>query len=89
LEIIDRFKNRVLEYKGIVPGTLIARAPLGSEQVAEIKKRIETLTGKEILLSEQADQTMMGGFIVKIEDTVIDLSINTQLEKLRNRLVHE
>ncbi len=32
-------------------------------------------------------QRLIGGFVVKIRDTVIDLSVNGQLEKLRNKLV--
>jgi F-type H+-transporting ATPase subunit delta len=88
LEMIDRFMERVLEYQGFLSGTVIASNQLDKEQVAEIKKKVEDLTGKKILLTEQIDESMVGGFIVRIKDTVIDLSIKSQLEKLRSQLVH-
>jgi F-type H+-transporting ATPase subunit delta len=87
LEMIDRFMDSVLEYKGILAGTLIASCALDSEQVEGIKKKVESITGKSVILSEQIDESMVGGFIVKIKDTVIDLSIRTQLEKLRTQLI--
>jgi F-type H+-transporting ATPase subunit delta len=88
LEMIDRFLTRVQEYQGILAGTLIASTKLTSTQVDEIRKKVEVLTGKKVLLSEQIDPSLIGGFIVKIKDTVVDLSIKTQLEKLRTQLVH-
>ena len=86
-EMIDHFMESVLDYRGILAGTLIASSPLESDQIDEIKKRVESLTGKSVIFAEQIDQSLVGGFIVKIKDTVIDLSIKTQLEKLRAQLV--
>ncbi len=88
LEMIERFMESVLDYQGILAGTLVASNALDPAQVDEIRKKVEVLTGKKVLLSEQIDPSMIGGFTVKIKDTVIDLSIKTQLEKLRAHLVH-
>jgi len=88
LEMIDRFMESVLELRGILAGTLFASSPLDADQIDEIKKKTELLTGKSVLFSEQIDPSLVGGFIVKIKDTVIDLSIKSQLEKLRAQLVH-
>jgi len=88
LEMIDRFMESVLDYQGILTGTLVSSYAMDPAQVDEIKQKIEVLTGKKVLLTEQIDPSMIGGFTVKIKDTVIDLSIKTQLEKLRAHLVH-
>ncbi len=86
LEMIDQYLERVLDYQGILSGLIISAKSLDHDQIESVKHKIEELTEKTVLLSEQIDDSMVGGFIVKIKDTVIDLSIKTQLEKLRTQL---
>ena len=86
-EIIDDFKMRILEYKGVLIGQIISSKPLSPEQVADIHKKITAQSGQEVQLSQEIDEDLIGGFIVKIKDTVIDLSVKNQLDKLRNKLV--
>lgn len=88
LEIIDDFQARLLDHEGILSGTLISASPLETSQVEEIRNRIETMTEKKVIFSEQVDKSVVGGFIVQIKDTVIDLSLKTQFDKLRSVLVH-
>jgi F-type H+-transporting ATPase subunit delta len=88
LEMIDNYVERVLEHQGILSCILISSQQVDTDHVNSIKGRIEEMTGKKVIFSFQTDESLMGGFIVKIKDTVIDLSIKTQLEKMRTRLVH-
>ena len=87
LEIIDQYLMRVLDHQGILSGLIISAKTLDHDQVEEVKEKITALTGKTVLLVAQIDDSVIGGFIVKIRDTVIDLSIRTQLEKLHTQLV--
>ena len=87
LEMINHYMERVLEYKNILSASLITAEELEPTYVDSIKNRVEGITGKSVILSEHIDDTLIGGFIVKIKDTVIDLSIRTQLEKLRTQLI--
>ena len=87
LEMIDQFLMRVLDHQGILSGLIISAKSLDPDQVEEVKNKITVMTGKTVLLVEQIDDSVVGGFIVKIKDTVIDLSIRTQLEKLHTQLV--
>ena len=88
LEMIDKYIYRVLEHQGILSCLLISSGPVEAEQTEAIKSRIEALTDKSVIFTSQIDNSVMGGFIVKIKDTVVDLSIKTQLEKMRTKLVH-
>jgi len=85
--IIDRMRQRVNEHKGILVGELICAVPLAQEQQSAIIKRMNEITGKKVQLTQTIDKSLIGGFVVKIKDTVIDLSISHQLENLRERLV--
>jgi F-type H+-transporting ATPase subunit delta len=88
LEMIEKYLERVLDHKGILSCLLISSQPVEESQSNEIKRRIEEMTGKKVIFSYQLDDSVIGGFTVKIKDTVIDLSIKTQLEKMRTRLVY-
>ena len=88
LEMIDNYLLRVLDHQGILSCQLISSQPVDADQVGTIKDKIETLTGKSVIFTFLIDKSVIGGFIVKIKDTVIDLSINTQLEKMRTKLIH-
>ena len=78
---------RILEHEGVLSGQIISSKPLSPVQVADIHKKIATQSGQKVQLSQEIDEDLIGGFIVKIKDTVIDLSVKNQLNKLRNKLV--
>jgi F-type H+-transporting ATPase subunit delta len=78
---------RILDHEGILTGKIISASPLSESQVKEIHSKIKIQSGKNVELSQEIDTELMGGFVVKVEDTVIDLTVKNQLEKLRNKLV--
>ena len=87
LEMIDNYLQKVLDHQGILSCLLISSRPVEIDQIEAIKGRIEAMTDKSVIFSHQIDNSVIGGFIVKIKDTVIDLSIKTQLEMLRRQLI--
>jgi F-type H+-transporting ATPase subunit delta len=87
--IIDVFHRLVLAYRNTVEGELVSAVALNETQVEKIKTNIETMIGKSVLLKEDIDTSIIGGFVVRVEDLVIDNSIRYQLEKLREKLVAE
>lgn len=86
-EIISSFAARVLELEGIISGQVISPAALSNEQFRLIEEKITKATGLQVQLTQQINENLIGGFVVKIKDTVIDLSVSNQLNKLRNKLV--
>ena len=88
LQMIDKYVERVLDHQGVLSCLLISSQQVEADQVDKIKNRIEEMTGKTVVFYYLIDDSVIGGFIVKIKDTVIDLSIKTQLEKMRTQLVY-
>ena len=87
--IIEEFRHFILKHRNMVEGELVSAVSLDSEQADKIKTNIETLIGKSVLLKEDVDEEIIGGFVVKVEDLVIDNSIRYQLNKLREKLIAE
>ncbi len=85
-QMAEEFRLMMLAYAGEVEGELISAQKLSEKQVDKIKAKIEHITGKTVFLTEKIDKTVLGGFIVKVEDWVLDNSIRYQLVKLREQL---
>lgn len=85
--IIRRFMQLLDEYRGILRGQLITAYPFAKQQLATLKKKLDERTGKDVHLEERIDPDLLGGFIIRLNDTVIDTSIRNQLQKMRSRLV--
>lgn len=88
LEVIDRFYLLLYDYKGILKGEIISAQPLQAEQVDTINKQVAAMTGKIVELDVNTDESLLAGFIVKVKDTIIDMSVKNQLEKLREKLIY-
>lgn len=86
-DIVEEFKALMLDYSNKVEGELISAVKLSDAQVNEISSKIDGITGKTVLLKEKVDSSILGGFVVKVEDWILDNSIRYQLSKLRERLI--
>ncbi len=69
--------------------TLITPGELPSALVQEIKSQMESLTGKEVILSLENDPSLIGGVLMKIDNVVCDASLKGQMAKLRDKLYKE
>ncbi len=85
-EIIEEFRQMMLESQNIVEGELISAVQLSAEQVKAIKERLQQALGKTVQLEQKVEPQIIGGFVVRVQDVVIDSSIRLQLEKLREKL---
>ena len=86
-EIIERFEVLALEHNQILSAQVFSAVPLSTEQTEAIRNRLRKKTGKEVRLVEVVEKSLLGGFIVKIRDSVIDYSLKRQLERLREKMI--
>lgn len=84
--VVQQFKEMLLEYRYILEGELISAVPLEDKQFESIKKHLENLLGQTVTLQTKIQPEIIGGFVVRIQDMVIDNSIRLQLNKLREKL---
>jgi len=85
-DIIVQFNQMMLVHRNVVEAEVISAVELSAEQTERIKTQVEHLIGKNLLLKTRTERSLIGGFIVKVQDIVIDNSIRHHLDKLRERL---
>jgi F-type H+-transporting ATPase subunit delta len=66
--------------------TVLTAVPLSEDERQAVVRRLQELTGKEIVLETQVDPEILGGLVARVGDRLIDGSTRSQLLKLRSRL---
>lgn len=85
-EIAAAFDLQVKEHKGIVPITLISAVPLESATKERILEKVEKSVTGQLEVTELIDESLIGGFIVRMGDKQIDASVASQFNDLKQRL---
>jgi F-type H+-transporting ATPase subunit delta len=85
--ILNRFIEFVNKRKGIVSAKIVTAAPLDSDGIGRIEKRLGKITGKTVVAAVvETDEELLGGIVVSVGNTIYDGSVRTQLEEMRRRL---
>jgi F-type H+-transporting ATPase subunit delta len=73
--------------KGIVKAIVTSAVALDDELKAKVLTKAKELVGnKSINLETKIDESLVGGFILRVGDVQVDASIATQLNKLKRSL---
>lgn len=87
VDILGSFIEKVREHKGIVTARLVSAKPLTAQQIQRIKDKLTQTLGKQIDLVYSIDQRLIGGLQIYVCGRLIDNSIKTKLNGLKNQLV--
>lgn len=87
IDMVTAFRKLYNEHSGIVEVEITTAGELSAEQKGKLSTSLESRTGKKVILSERVDPAVRGGIRARIEDTVIDGTIQYKLEQLRNTLL--
>ncbi len=83
-QIAQKFVLRYNEYKNNKTAIVTTVIPLNEGMRAEVLKKIETLTqNKGITLENKVDESIIGGFILRIGDIQYNASVVHKLNKLK------
>lgn len=85
-EITDHYSRLTDEISNITRAQVVAAKPLKKDALDRLVQALKALTAKEVRVSVTEDASIMGGLIVKSGDLVLDGSVRTQLEGLRESL---
>lgn len=86
--VFDYVIQAIKEEKGIGVAYISSAVQLKQEQKDRIEQKLlETTRYQEIEGIYQVDETLIGGLVIRIQDTVVDSSLKTQIAKLSNSLL--
>ena len=81
--IAEKFIDLRNDHLGIVELNVKTAFKFNEDQKQEVKTRFEKILKKTVNLNVIVDNSLVGGFIAKVGDTVYDASLKHQLELLK------
>jgi F-type H+-transporting ATPase subunit delta len=90
LEIRDDFAMQYREFKGIKIMKLTTAVPVSDVTYENIRKRIldiERYKNSTLVLEEKVDPSLVGGFVIHIDDELFNACIKHDLEFIKNQFV--
>jgi len=85
-DIAEAMQAMVDKDQNISHGAVISAVEFDDALMAKIQTTLEKLTGKKVILETQVDPSIIGGIIAKVGDLVLDGSIKTQLNGLKESI---
>ena len=81
--IDETYQKLVDELNGIAHAHVVSAVDLSEDAVGKIKASLSALTGKDVVLNLKKDPGLIGGIVTKIGDLVLDGSVRTQLQNMK------
>ena len=85
-DILDEYEGLLYAHRGVVLGEVISAVPLDAQQLDAITKRLSEVVGQQGRVTARVDPTVLGGFVARVGDRVLDGSAKTKLEQMRRSL---
>jgi F-type H+-transporting ATPase subunit delta len=86
-QIVSEYQRLADAYQGLEHAEVTTAIPLDEEDKKRLSERLAELTGTRIMLTTKVDPDVIGGFVVRIGDRLIDGSTKSKLDSLRKSLV--
>ncbi|SHH22009.1 F0F1 ATP synthase subunit delta [Tepidibacter thalassicus] len=85
-EIFDEFKVLMNEKNNVLEAVAVTAVPMNEDMLKQLQEKLSKIKGKNILLKNEVDKSVLGGVLVKMGNEEIDGTLKTRLEKLQDKL---
>jgi len=85
-DIAHEMRVMVDQEQNISHGSVVSAIELDKGLKEKIQQTLEKVTGKKVILETTVDPSIIGGIIAKVGDLVLDGSIKTQLNGLKESI---
>ncbi len=86
-DIFRKFNDLLDVHRGLERARVTTAVPLSDEDKKTISSRLEKVVDRKVAIDAQVDASLIGGFIARLGDMLIDGSIRQRLENLKKILV--
>lgn len=97
--LVDRRRTKTLPYvasylreladarKGVLRAEVTTAAPLSDAYYARLQAQLEKMTGKKVVVDRKMDPALIAGVVTRIGDRILDGSLRTRLQSIRDSLM--
>ncbi|MEM7807170.1 MAG: ATP synthase F1 subunit delta [Planctomycetota bacterium] len=85
-ETLDAFEYLLDQRLGKVEVDVTTAKSLTDDELANVTERLTKILGRDPVVHQYVDESIIGGLVLRVGDTVLDASVQRQLEAMRERL---
>ena len=82
-DILSEFGTAADEHRGVARAEVVTAVPMDGRERDMVRERLAGITGKDIVISELVDPSILGGLVARVGDRLIDGSTRARLDGLR------
>ena len=84
--MIGAFRALLADHRGEISATVASATALNDTQVTALKQALKAALGKDVMLDQRVDPSLLGGLTVKVGSRMIDTSLQTKLTRLKHAM---
>ena len=85
-QLAEEYERLLNDHYGIKSAEVITAIALDNTEREKLSHHLEAIVGKKVNIKIQVNPDILGGFIARIDDSLIDGSIRNKLEMLKKSL---
>lgn len=88
-DIIAAYEEMADEATGLLRAHVYSPVSLSLEQRETLRQTLEKKLSRKVIIDARIDASLLGGLRVEVAGKIYDASVRSQLETLRDRILHE
>ena len=85
-DVIRAYGALVAKFKGEASADVTVAEALNEKNLDALKSALKSVTGKDVSLNVKVDPAIIGGLVVKLGSRMIDSSLRTKLNSIKNAM---
>jgi F-type H+-transporting ATPase subunit delta len=85
-DVIRAFRALVAKFRGEATADVTVAEPLSDKNLDALKSALKTISGKDVTLNVKVDPSIIGGLVVKLGSRMVDSSLRTKLNSIKNAM---
>ena len=86
-DIFQQYNDLLDAHRGVERANVIAAIPVSDEDKETLSSRLGKVVDRKVAIDARVDASLIGGFIARMGDMLIDGSIRQRLENLKRSLI--
>ncbi len=87
--IAEAFNDKIDDHFGRARARVTSAVELSGAEAKKLEERLEKLTGKEVIMTTEVDESLIGGVVARVESKVYDGSVRNHLQRMREKILKE
>jgi F-type H+-transporting ATPase subunit delta len=87
MQIADAYEDLLDEQLGKIEVDVTVAQKLDASQLEQVRQRVSAALKKDAVVHQYVDDSIIGGLVLRVQDKLIDASVKSQLDAMRQQLL--